>query len=81
MTASGQSSFPRDAFSKIPPNAERVEPGMYRTPDGVLYLDAAELCIAHGYEPTRANQAMIARMAVEQGRREGKPVLEREFER
>jgi hypothetical protein len=78
MTEPGRRKFPRDAFSRIPPDARKLEPGMYATPDGTLYLDAAELCVAHGYLPTRANQEMIARYAKEQGQREGKPVLERE---
>ena len=74
----GPTIGPPDAFSHIPPNAERVDPGFYQTADGVLYIDARELCLANGIAPTRANQEWIGRMVHDAGQEQGKPVLHRE---
>jgi hypothetical protein len=66
--------------ARIPVNAKRVEPGMYETPDRVLYINARELLVANGYEPSRENQLWIGRMVQEAGNKSGKAVLHRELQ-
>lgn len=70
-----------DAYSFIPPNAEKVGEGLYKTPDETLYIHAADLLAANGYPPTRANQEWIARIAQETGTAEGIPTLVREMQK
>lgn len=57
--------------AQIPINAKRTDPGMYMTPEGVLYLDAAELLRAHGYEPTLRISTGSRGCAKNWGRRTG----------
>jgi hypothetical protein len=66
-----------DPFSQIPPDAVRVDAGFYRTPDGTVYLHAAELLEAAGMKATRANQEWIAQMAKEVSAEHGIPMLRR----
>lgn len=70
-----------DAYSFLPPHAVRVEEGFYKTPDGTLYIHAAELLAANGYPPTRVSQEWIARIAQENGTTESIPVMVRELQK
>lgn len=38
---------------------KQLAPGVYVDVDKTLHIDAAELCIANGYEPTAENQAKL----------------------
>jgi hypothetical protein len=37
----------------------RLQPGIYIDASGAINVDPPELCIAHGFAPTAANQAML----------------------
>lgn len=54
-----------------------LAPGVYSDNDGTMHLDAREMCLAVGVEPTDDNQERIAAAAREviEGRR-GIPVKE-----
>lgn len=41
----------------------QVTPGAYDDLNGGIHIDAAELCVANGYEPTEENQDTLARAA------------------
>lgn len=43
----------------------QLAPGVYSDADGTCHLDAREMCLAVGVEPTEANQETIAAAARE----------------
>lgn len=68
-----------DAFSRIPPDAERLElPGFYQRPNGEVIVDAAEVCIAKGVYPSEENQKKVYAELKVLADKENKPIFARE---
>lgn len=38
---------------------QKLMPGVYVDADGTMHIDAVEMCVANGYEPTPENQAAL----------------------
>lgn len=53
----------------------RVATGLYRTPEGMLIADVAEIAVLQGLEPTCENQMKLARQMSQHATRSGKPSI------